>query len=276
MSFMDIFKSFSQGAGGPAAGAGNPSPTPNNPGGPAANPTVPSASTINSDGSVAAIPAAATGDQSPLANYADLWAKPDPSKPAPTAPTLVPNMQVDASKIMEAARGMNFSQGLDPALLARLEKGNDPEAVQLMVNAVAQNAYAQSAMATTRIVQSAMQLQEKNFNETVMPSVLRKFAVSSAVAENPISNDPAAAPLLQALESQLSQRYKEATPAEIKKHASDYLTGFAQAVVRANGGIITNPADTLAANGNQMGMKAKEVDWEKFFDVEPLSASGSA
>lgn len=284
---MSIFNGFRQGAGNasgnppvnPNVGAPNSTPgaVPNNgqtaPNSQTTNPTVPSSSTVRSDGSVPSIPKVeTTGPTSPLANYADLW-KVDPpaagSNPQ-QRPSLVPQMNIDAGKIMEAARGMDFTKGIDADILGRAAKGNDAEALAQLISSVAQNAYAQSALATTNIVRSAMEIQDRNFNQHVMPSVLRKFAVSSAVAENPMAGIPAAAPMLQALETQLSTKYPQASPAEIKQHAATYLEGFAQEVVRANGGTIV-PKDN--PNGNPLGARTSETDWEQYFGVAGQNAS---
>jgi hypothetical protein len=268
VSFMDIFNGFR----GATTTTPTAQPTPDpaaNKGTAAGNPTIPNSTTPTSDGSTPAFPATAKGEASPLANYENLWTI-DTTKATPT-PTLTPAMTVDPTKIMEVARTMDFTKGLDAEVLSKASKG-DVEALASLINGASQNAYAQGAMATTQIVRNAFSLQEKNFNESVMPSILRRHSISNAVAENPLSNNPAAAPLLQTLESQLAAKYPTASPAEIKTHAEQYLTGLATEIVRGQGGTIL-PKDN-AGNDNPYGLGSrKDEDWEKFFGVPATMSS---
>src|ERR1700749_951458 len=64
---------------------------------------------IHSDGSIKAIPPEAKGDQSPLANYTDLF-KDDPSKPTVVGPANpMPNFALDPTKINEVAATIDFT-----------------------------------------------------------------------------------------------------------------------------------------------------------------------
>ena len=253
MSFMDIFNGFR--GQQPAADSQQSA---------AANTTVPSQATPGSDGKIPAIPETAKGSESPLENYADLW-KMDTKSMTIGSPVLSPTLNVEPTKIMEIARQIDFTKGLDAEMLQKAGKG-DIEALAGLINGAAQNAYAQGAMATTHIVRNAFSIQEKNFNETVMPSILRRHSISSVVAENPLSSNPAAAPLLQTLEQQLATKYPTASPAEIKTHAETYLTGLATEIVRGQGGTIL-PKDNT--QGDPLGYRSKaDTDWEKYFNID--------
>lgn len=272
MSFMDIFNGFRQGAnGGPPTSDAGGSNNGTGSGTAAGNTTVPNPSNTKlSDGSVAAFPQTSEGAKSPLENYADLWA---PSKDNPSAgklPTLSPVLNVDANKIMEVSRGLDFTKGIDPSLLEKATSG-DGAALVALINGAAQNAYAQGALATTSIVRNAFTLQEDNFNKQVMPSVLRRHSISSEVSKLGIADNPATAPMLQMLEQQFSAKYPTATPTEIRTHAETYLSGFAEEIVKGQGGTIL-PKDNPAER-NPFGLpQRKEEDWERFFGVQESSS----
>lgn len=261
MAFMDIFTAFRQGQnGGPP-----PEPTPTSTSTINENKTVPNpGGTQLSDGSIAAFPKTEGGEKSPLENYADLWA---PNKDNPTGnakPTLTPALQVEPNKIMEVARTLDFTKGIDPELLTKATSG-DGAALVALINGAAQNAYAQGALATTSIVRNAFTIQEDNFNTKVMPNILRQHSISNEVSKLSLSDNPATAPMLQMLESQFSSKYPTASPAEIRRHAETYLSGMAEEIVKGQGGTIL-PKDN--STGDPFGMpKQKEEDWERFFGV---------
>lgn len=255
MALMDIFRS-----------AVRPTTTESTPASVAANPTVPDPGSKQNDGSVAAFPVISKEpDKNPLDAYADLWKVDTKNVPgAGHEPSMVPQLTVEPTKIMEVARTIDFTKGIAPELLDKAVKG-DAESLVTLINSAAQNAYAQGAMATTSIVKNAFTIQDQNFKQTVMPSVLRRHSINSEVQKVSIADNPAAAPMLQILEQQFATKYPTASPTEIREHAEQYLSGFAAEIVRGQGGTII-PKDN--SNGNPFGVPArKEEDWERFFGV---------
>lgn len=234
-----------------------PAPVQNNtPANAAANPTTPGSTEARSDGSVAAIPPAGTGDKSPLENYKNLWDA--PANPV-AEPSLVPAMNVDPAAIRNVASTVNFVGTIDPALLARAGKG-DNEALASVINQAVQAGYASSAGATAKIVEDALRKQETIFNEKVMPSVLRKHEISQRIAtDNPMFSNPAAAPLIEGLKTQLQAKYPTATPEQISQHAQQYLTGFMGEYAASSG-------QQLSAIPKQ-SPSDKSDDWTKYFGV---------
>jgi hypothetical protein len=273
MGLMDLFNSFRSGAG--ADPARTPIPTVGADG----NTTVPSADTaVKSDGSTKAFPSTADnkGEADPLAGYKDLWL-PNTVKGADgkdvistvIPPTLTPAMNVDAGKIMEAARTIDFTRALKAESLDKAAKG-DAAAFAEVVNTIAQAAYGQGVLASTGIVQQAMTLQEQNFNQRVMPDILRKHSIRTTIAANPISENPAIAPLLSSIEQQLTTKYPTASPSEIKKHAETYLGGLAEEIVRGNGGTVVTKSEMDNASLNSVN-RGIDTDWEKYFGVSTVS-----
>lgn len=265
MALMDIFNGFRGTTVNPAANTAPPAATP--PGNTAAaNPTVPSSNTLVPDGSNPAFPAVnSDGDKSPLDGFKDLWKIDDKNKAV--APTLSPVLNVEPTKIMEAARQIDFTKGVDTALVDKATKG-DAAAFMNVINTVAQNAFAQGAAATTRIVDTGFKAQENNFNKSVMPDILRRHSIKEAVAETPLASNPAAAPLIGMLEQALTAKFPTAAASEIKSQASKFLDEFATSIVQSSGGTII-PKD--AGNTNNP-LAQKETDWGVFFGEGNMSS----
>lgn len=230
------------------------------------NPLVPNATTPASTGTMVAIPAAGQGEKSPLAEYANLW-QADPNAKPPTS--ITPALNFDATKMMEAARQVDFTKSIDPAILTAASKG-DPAALATAISQATQAAIAQSAGITATILKQALTQQEHTLMTDVMPRLLREHNVNGAVAEgNPIFNNPAVAPMLSALESQLSAKYPTATAAEISVHAKSFLGGLAEEIVRGNGGqVLSSDGVKQAAKTGPAGQKiAPEQDWSNYFGM---------
>jgi hypothetical protein len=98
-----------------------------------------------------------------------------------------------------------------------------------------------------------------------MPEILRRHTINTTIASNPLSSNPAAAPLLSTIEQQLTAKYPTASASEIKKHAETYLSGLAEEIVRGNGGTVVTK-ETLE-NTSSGQLRRGETDWEKYFSA---------
>lgn len=228
--------------------------------GPDNNNTVPSGNTPASDGSIKAIPAAGEGEASPLSQYQKMWEAPSG---APNPADLVPAINADPAKMLEAARTIDFTKQMDPALLEAASKG-DAGALAKIINSSAQNGYAAAAGATVNIVKAALGEQAKQFENKYAPAMLRRSDIQGAVTESvSLANDPAAAPIISALTAQLSNSFPQATATEISAHVSNYMKEFSQKVVEANGGKIQSREDLALRPGGSLSRT--EPDWESYF-----------
>lgn len=244
---FDIMSLFSGSKPQPAPVPQNNNPTgAANPGQPLpgvdpTNPTVPAATP-------APAPAVTPKDESPFAGMADIWQTPtNPQADEPIVPT------VDPAKLMEAAGKVDFAKNLNPETLAKIQAGG-AEATQAMVqimNSVAQSVYANSAFATTKIVEQAMSRQADQFNKN-LPTQIRKLSANeSLLAENPLLSNPAVQPLVGALQEQLIRKNPNATAAEIQSQINSYFGALGKAF---------NPDKPAEAKGAK-----KEEDWSAFF-----------
>lgn len=231
------------------------------------NTTVPNDNTLqNIEGTgPKAIPKAGEGEASPLAQYGKLWETADTDgKPI----QLVPPMTADPVKLLEAAKTVDFTKAMRPEVLEAAAKG-DAVALGTLVNEAAQAGYAQSAMATTKILEAALKKQADMFQKEVMPEILRRHSISQVnKADNPVFDNPAVKPMLDGLEAQLAVKYPTATAADISKHAKTILSGMAEDIVKQSGRTIAEaPTAESLSNSNAR----KEPDWEKLFGVAPLA-----
>lgn len=254
MGILDIFNGF---AGVKAPDAAQPQPTTTQTALPAdpskTNPLTPGAGTTKSDGSVAAFPAAGTGDQSPLAGFEKMWETADTDL---KKTTLTPNMKVDPKTLTAAAANIDFKPLVNPELATKALAG-DQAALGELLNSFGQGLYAQQAASTVKIVETAMNAQEKRFNEVVLPQKLKEHSTSASLrADNPLFNNPAVAPVLNMVEQQLQIKNPTASAEQISKLAKDFVSQMGLAIVTGDGKIVGDKPIEVA--------NPKVTDWSTF------------
>jgi hypothetical protein len=187
--------------------------------------------------------------KSPFADFADLW-KNDTNAANPNAGSI---FNVDAAKLQEAASKVDFTKVVTPEMMQGIQAGGE-EATQAFIqamNKMSQQVYAQSAAASIGLVEQATKKAREQFVSEI-PDLLKKQQVNSNLRdENPVFNDPAVAPLMQALESQLVVKFPNATSTELKEMAKNYISGL--------GSVFNKTEPTAPAPGSD------EVDWEALF-----------
>lgn len=164
---------------------------------------------------------------SQLDNFNTLW---QPNTDAPTEPQ--PLINVDPKSLAEAASKTNFVKMIPPEQLKAISEGGEGamNAFAQALNKVAQGVYAQSAFATTKIVEQAVAKAQERFTSEI-PNHVKKLQVSESLRnENPALNHPAASPILGAIESQLTLKHPNASSTEITNMAKQYLEQFATAI----------------------------------------------
>lgn len=223
----------------------------------AANPSVPSVATPQSTGSTTAIPAAGQGDASPLANFGDLW-KADPNANQQT-PSTNPAFNLDHKQLWDASQKINFTQHIPEDLMTKAMSG-DRAAFGEVLNKVAQFGFANAASASGELVKQSLGSAQTSLEQTILPNALRNQEVSRALDQaNPIFADPAVAPMLGMLKQQLQTKYPTASPEQIAKTATEYLTGMSQKITGVAPG---QPQQTRS--GYQQPV---EQDWGKYFEI---------
>jgi len=189
----------------------------------------------------------------PLDQFTDLW------KNEPTDPNAPPKSNsvfgnVDPAKFMEAAGRIDFSQAVTPEQLQAITTGGEGamQAFAQAMNKVAQNVYAQSAFATTKIVDQALQKARGDFVAEIPQHIKRSQVNDNLRSENPIFSNPAVRPIISALESQMTVKFPNATATEITAMAKQYVEALGTSFA-------PKPASSETA-----GAKT-EPDWNSFF-----------
>lgn len=186
---------------------------------------------------------------SPLDGFQDFWQP--PTNPVAEQPIFG---NVDPKKLMEAASQTDFSKSITPEIQAAIKAGG-PEAMQAMVtamNRMTQTSYANSAMATTKIVEQALAKQQAAF-EAKLPQILKQHTLSDTLrSENPLYSNPAVQPLISAMERQIALKHPNATSQELSAMARQYVASL---------GAVFNP--TLATKETNSSGTA-EMDWSTF------------
>ena len=224
MGIMDMFRTAVQLNTAPVVGSQS-APTPGNipPTAPTSGVTTPgTAPNGTNPGTTTTVDPNAP--PTPLADFADIW------KDAPTDPNAPPKDSsvfgnVDPNKLLEAAKKINFAEAATPEQKAAILAGGE-EAVKAMievVNQTAQRSYAQSAYASTRMVETAIAKAREQF-AAELPQLIKKTNVSNSLREdNPIFSNPAVAPIMDALETRLTIKYPNASASEITNMAKAYV-----------------------------------------------------
>lgn len=237
----------------PAAANTNANPNANKPGQiPDAAATASATAATGGTAPNGTIPAAANADdnKSPLDAFTDLW-KTDPNA---AANVNEPYFKVDMESLQKAAANQNFATAITPEQIAAISKGGE-EAVKAFadaINSATREVYARSAFATTKIVENALAKAETKIGNKV-PDLIKQYTVSDSLrTENPALSHPAAQPIINALEAVVLQKHPNATAAEQRAMALDYLTAFSAAV---------SPTKPDAA---AVKKAAQETDWSTF------------
>lgn len=205
------------------------------------------------------VPSGSSQDPAPVVSpfdaFKDVWQSPTTSAADPQGPMFG---AVDPQKLMESAGKVDFAKAVTPEMLAAVTAGGEGAAAAFAaaMNKVAQTVYAQSALATTKIVDQALTKAQEGYDAR-LPSMVKKFSVNENLqTSNPQLSNPALAPLVSALSEQLVRKNPNATSAEIQAQVSDYFaaigTSFAPVAPET-------PASKAAAQ------KAKAEDWSAFF-----------
>jgi len=157
------------------------------------------------------------------------------------APETKPEDRFDASRLIEVnpeqlqsqVRSMNFMQGVaTPELLAQVAEGGEKgvQAMLMMVNGAAQNAFAQSALATQKISSESLNRALPHVDKRIDGMFRDKEIDKSVFGSNPMFKHPAVKPMVQALIPQLKLQYPNASSEELAQAAGEYFMNFTKSL----------------------------------------------
>lgn len=194
-------------------------------------------------------------ENSPLDAFAKMW-ETDPNAKPPVDPWSQPILPTNPADVAKAVSQANMMQGIDPALIQKVNAGNDPAALMELINKVSQNTLLMSTQLVTASVEKAGTTVRDRLNQN-MDARFQQYLDKVTPVDNPILNHPGAQNLLQMARQQLRMKNPTASAAEINQQATTYLQEFGNAM---HGNANPPPKDPVDAQGN------KEQDWSSFLN----------
>lgn len=161
----------------------------------------------------------------PLTSQAD-WFKPadTDAKMVELDPTSL--FDTDPAKLAEAIGGLNFMQGaITPDLMAKIEAGGQ-EAIQAtmqMVNKSNQNVMTAALQASAKMVESAVAKVTPVMDQKVSQQLKQQSVEATLRESNPVFATPSGEFLLTAVRDAMMKKYPNATSAEIKDNAQQFI-----------------------------------------------------
>lgn len=161
--------------------------------------------------------------ESPVAKFNELWQppKPDESNPNPEISEFTPQ------KLMEAAGKVDFAKLVSQEDLQKISAGG-PEAIAALMSALnktSQTVFGQSAILSQKMMDKRIADARDEFAAQLPKLVRKQSSTEALMAKNAAFADPAVAPVVQAVQAQLAEKYPKATSAELQAMAEEYLLG---------------------------------------------------
>lgn len=158
--------------------------------------------------------------ESPVANFAELW------KMEPTQQNQAPNFRIDPQQLSKVTSSMNFAKSVSRDDLAKVAQGGE-EAVGAMVNIlnqVGRDIFGMGAQFSSHMTEQGYNTAQTALN-TGIPNLVKKQVIQNELFQaNPKLKEPALQPLVMAIQSQITQKYPNATPQEINGMVDQYFT----------------------------------------------------
>jgi hypothetical protein len=191
-----------------------------------------------------------TAEPQGLDKFKDVWTPPKPEDMPKAPESAFAGVTPEAVKAVAAKT--DFSKVVTPEMMAAISAGGEGAVAATLqaMNAMAQENYAQSATASMRLIETALDKQRTEF-EAALPNLMKSQTVSNNLrGSNPIFNHPAAAPMLKTLAEQIQLKNPTATPEQIQAQAQEFLISFAGA------------AAPVQETKQQKSAKANEPSWD--------------
>jgi hypothetical protein len=193
---------------------------------------------------------------SQLDNYNTLWqtATTADGKPAPLPvdPLTQPVFQLDPAKVAATANQMDFTAGIQPELITKA-LGGDAQALMDLLNTTARNVASAVTINSGNMVNQGLLANNQRVKET-LPQHIRNTQLMDMTDDNPALSHPAVQPLVTALKQMAFQKNPNASPQDVHKQITNYLTGLSTAITESS---------PQAVQTRQVAAK-KETDWEVF------------
>ena len=174
-------------------------------------------------------------DNSPLAEYKDIWE----TVSTEGEPNANPQA-LDPAKLQETINKSDFSSVISPENMAAITAGGEEatKAVASSMNQVAQHVMQNSILASNKMIEQAIDGVNKAW-ESKLPQLLKQQNLNESLSDsNPIFKNPAVKPIMDATQAQLAAKFPNATVAELTTMTQEYIKAmgeqFAPKPVTAN------------------------------------------
>lgn len=200
--------------------------------------------------------------KSPLDEMSKVWETKkdkDGNEIKPTGPE--PLFKPDLKTLGEAVSKMNFTSKLNPETVKKALAG-DHDSFSQAVNSAAQEAFQQSLLASSQMMEGAFTKKMAEFQKNSETQFRTLRSSEAAFGKNPAFAHPAVKPMFEMMRDKFASQYPEASPQEIADHTENYFTQAFGAI--SGKGENTGEEDE---NGKIPGGPAiqKSQDWGKFF-----------
>lgn len=205
---------------------------------------------------------ATTQESSPFDKYSQLWQTGTTDEGQAGTKQLV---SMDPAKLAEATGRLNFAAGLKPEHVQAVLSGgeNAAQAFQSALNTVAQQAFQTAMIGSSKLIEQALQSQRQELLGEIPGIFKNQMLNSQAFEENPALSHPSVRPLIEVLQTQFAAKFPEASNAELRKMAADYLTQTASLV---SGKQFQDPQPQPAGGFGTSAVGA-QPDWDNFFST---------
>lgn len=199
----------------------------------------------------------AKGPSSPLDVFTDMFTMKADSGAAPKDPFSEPLFNLDPKKLGEATGKMEFTRGIDPALVQKALQG-DAASFLGILNTVSRNAFTAALSTTVGMTERGFGSFKERYDNT-LDGRFRDYQVNSMVSSNPALKHPAAAPVISGIKQMIASQNPNMAPAEVQSQAEAYFLAMGKAM-----GSLGDGNGTGAQGGDKGGKGAAEPDYSMF------------
>ncbi len=158
--------------------------------------------------------------ESPLDKFNDLW------KMEPTQGNQAPNFRIDPEQLGKVTSQMDFSRSVSQQDLEQIVNGGEEAVGALMnvLNGVGRQIFSMNAQFTSHMTEQGYSTAQQAIDAGLPNLVKKQFSQNELFQSNPKLKEPALQPLVMAIQSQVAQKYPNATPSEVNAMVDQYFT----------------------------------------------------
>lgn len=188
--------------------------------------------------------------QSPMADFKELF------NTDPNAKTTEPDplFNIDPTKVAAASKNIDFSKAVPADVLARITAGGEDaqKAMLEAMNLMQQQQNTQGTILTAKIVEQALEKQRTQLMD-MLPGIIKNTTTFDSLRNtNTLLQNPATAPIAEAVLKQVQLKFPTASAEDHKKQVEQYFADMAT--------VIKAPEAEL----KEKTAKANETDWSSF------------